>query len=150
VRRRLLEETGGFRGFPVAEDWECWSRLALKGTFRYVGGPPVLEYRSHPKSLTATRAEFVDSLLPAIAAIFENPDVRARVPDWFLREQKRRAVTGAYAYAGRTALKHRRWAIARRHLFRCLSREPVRIPEAVFFVAALLQWLPDALRRRLK
>jgi glycosyltransferase involved in cell wall biosynthesis len=150
VRRRHLEQAGGFRTFPVAEDWECWCRLALTGPFRYIGGPPVLEYRSHPGSMTATSAHFVELLRPAIEAVYGNPAIRAKLPDWFLAEQKRRCVTGAYGYAGRMALKNSRWAVARSHLFTCLCREPTRIREAILLVAALLQWLPGPLRRRLK
>jgi glycosyltransferase involved in cell wall biosynthesis len=150
LRRALMEEAGGFRALPMGEDWECWARLALLGTFRYIGGPPVLEFRMHPKSYTASNHDFLTAVMPAIRAIYTNPAIRARVPDWYLAEQRRRCVTGAHGYAGRAALKQGRWAAARKHLLLCLYRDPTRIREAVFLVAALLQWLPDALRRRLK
>lgn len=150
IRRSHLDRAGGFRDFPVGEDWELYCRLALVGRFLYVRGPPVLEYRSHPGSLTATRAEFFENLQPAIEAIYGNADIRARLPKSFLAERRKRCIAGAHAYAGRIALKHRRWATARRHLFECLRRDPVRPREAVFLLAALAGWLPGPLRRRIK
>ncbi len=150
IRRRHLDEAGGFRGLPAGEDWELWCRLALAGRFRYLRGVPVLEYRSHPSSLTATRGCLVEDMQPAVEAIFGNPAIRARFPAWFLREERRRCVTGVYAYAGRVALKNRRWAVARRHLFECLRRDPLRPREAIFLVAAIARWLPGPLRRRIK
>ncbi len=150
IRRSHVEQAGGFRSLPVGEDWELYCRLALRGRFLYLKGPPVLEYRSHPGSLTATRTEVVEHLQPAMDAIFSNADIRARVPSQVLAEQRRRCIAGAHAYAGRLALKHHRWAAARRHLFECLRRDPVRPREAVFFLAALAGWLPGPLRRRIK
>jgi len=150
IRRRHLDEAGGFRGLPVGEDWEFWCRLALVGRFRYLHGPPVLEYRSHPTSLTATRGDRVEDLQLALEAIYGNPAVRARFPAWFLRQERRRCLTGVYAYAGRIALKNRRWAVARRHLVECLRRDPTRLREAIFLLAALARWIPGPLRRRIK
>ena len=150
IRRRHLDDVGGFRGLPVGEDWELWCRLALAGRFRYLRGAPVLEYRSHPLSLTAARGDRVEDLLLAVDAIYGNPAIRARFPPWFLREERRRCLTGVYAYAGRIALKNHRWAVARRHLFECLRRDLMRPREAVFLLAALARWIPGPLRRRIK
>lgn len=150
IRKTCLDRAGGFLDLPMGEDWELYCRLARTGRFSYVRGAPVLEYRRHPASVTALRAERFEALLPAIDAIFRDPGLTARFPGWFLSSQRRRCVAGAYAFAGRTALRQRRWDVARRNLFECLRRDLRRPREVVLLVAALLRWLPGPLRRRIK
>jgi hypothetical protein len=150
VRRRSFEEAGGFRDLPVGQDWELWCRLARIGPFRYLGPPPVVEYRSHAASQTAATRDFVAEIMPTIDAIYGDPALARRVPPARLARLRRRAVTSAHANALRFALKNGRWDDARRHGLRCLGRDPTRFREAVFLVAALLRWLPAPLRRRIK
>lgn len=150
IRRSHFDRVGRFGNLSIGEDWELYCRLALAGRFLYLRGPPVLEYRRHAGSQTAARAESIEALLPAIGAIFSNPDIRARFPGWVLREQRRRCISGSYGYAGRTALRNGRWGVARRNLFECLRRDPWRPREVVLFLAALLGRLPGPLRRRIK
>ncbi len=150
IRRSHLERAGPFRDLPVGEDWELYSRLALSGTFLYLRSEPVVEYRRHAASLTARRAERIEALLPAMDAVYGNPDVRARFPADVLARQRRKCLASAYGYAGRTALKNANWAVARRNLFECLLRHPWRPREWVFLLAALLRWVPRPLHRRIK
>jgi cellulose synthase/poly-beta-1,6-N-acetylglucosamine synthase-like glycosyltransferase len=150
IRRSRLERAGPFRNLPIGEDWELYARLALTGTFRYLRFPPVVEYRRHPASLTARRAERIEALLPSIDAVYGNPDMRARFPERMLARQRRRCIAGAYGYAGRTALKNGNWAVARRSLFECVRRHPWRARDWIFLLAALLRWVPRPLQRRIK
>jgi glycosyltransferase involved in cell wall biosynthesis len=150
IRRSHLERAGPFGNLAIGEDWELYCRLALTGRFLYLRGDPILEYRRHPGSQTMARAERFEALLPSIEAIFGNPALRARLPGWVLREHRRRCVAGCYGYAGRTALRKGRWAAARRNLFECLRRDPWRPREAVLLLGALVERLPDPLRRLIK
>ncbi|MCK6460867.1 MAG: glycosyltransferase [Planctomycetes bacterium] len=150
IRRKNLDTAGGFSTFPMGEDWELWCRLALTGRFSYLRGPPVLEYRRHPGSMTSTRAERFESLLPAIDAIYGNPALRARFPAWLLAARRRSAVAAAYGFVGRTALRNGSWDMARGNLLECLRRDPWRARELVLLVASLVKWLPGPLRRRIK
>jgi len=150
IRRRNLDKAGGFRNLRMAEDWELYFRLSLTGRFLYLRGEPVLAYRRHPESLTALHAERVESLMPAIDAVLGNPALEGRFPAWFLASQRRRCIAGAYGHAGRTALRKGNWSVARRNFLECLRRDPWRLREAVFLLAALARRLPAPLRRRIK
>jgi len=150
IRRSRVETAGPFRDLPVGEDWELYARLALTGTFQYLRFEPVVEYRRHPASLTARRAERIDALLPSIDAVYGNPGIRDRFPGRVLARERRRCLAGAYGYAGRTALKNAHWEVARRNLFECVRRHPWRPRDWVFLLAALLRWVPRALQRRIK
>jgi glycosyltransferase involved in cell wall biosynthesis len=150
IRKRNLDTVGGFRTLPMGEDWEMYCRLAMTGRFSYLAGPPVLAYRRHPASMTSLRAERPDSLLPALDLIYGNPALQARFPAWLLGSQRRRALAGIHAFAGRTALRKGHWDAARRSLLECLRRDPWRPREIVLLVAALARRLPGPLRRRIK
>jgi len=150
IRLDNLRRAGPFTSLPVGEDWELYVRVATTGRFSYLRGDPVLEYRRHGASMTATRAESVEAVFPTIEAIYGNPAIQARFRPWFLASQRRRCVAGAYAHAGRVALRNRNWGAAGRNLFECLRRDPWRPREAVFLLAALARWLPGPLKRRIK
>ncbi len=150
IRRGNLCTAGGFSDLPMGEDWELYCRLAATGSFLYLRGSPVLEYRRHAASITSMRAESFESLSPAIDAIFGNPALQARFPAWLLASRRRLAVAGAYGFAGRTALRNAHWDPARRNLLECLRRDPFRPRELVLLLAALVQRLPGPLRRRIK
>jgi glycosyltransferase involved in cell wall biosynthesis len=150
IRRAALARRGPFRDLPFAADWELYCRLALEGPFRYVGGAPVVEYRSHPRSLSATRGEQVDWSWPAVETVFGNPAFAERLSTSELREIRSRRIAGSYAQAGRQALKNGRYGAARKHLVRALLLEPARPREAILLLATLARWLPASWRRRLK
>jgi glycosyltransferase involved in cell wall biosynthesis len=150
IRKKNLDVAGGFRDLPMGEDWEIYGRLALTGSFSYLRGAPVLEYRRHPGSVTSQRAESFGALSPALDAIFGNPAFQARFPRWFLASQRRRSVAGVYGFAGRTALRNGHWDAARRNLLECLRRDPWRPRELVLLIAAIARRLPGPLRRRIK
>jgi glycosyltransferase involved in cell wall biosynthesis len=150
MRRRHLERAGLFRSLPLSADWELYCRLALEGAFLYLGGAPVVEYRSHPGSVTSSRGERVENAWPSIDAVFSNPGILSRFPEPALRGLRRQRVAGAYAFAGRIALKNGRFKAARESLLRCLRLSPLRPLEATLLVAAVAGWVPGPLRRRIK
>ena len=67
LRRSALQAAGGFReDLRVAEDWELWCRVALRGHFIYIGGEPVLEYRLRPGSVVRSTGLVPDEVLNCV------------------------------------------------------------------------------------
>jgi hypothetical protein len=79
LRRADVRATGGFRpGLAYGEDWEFWTRLALRGRFAATPGRPVLFVRRHPESAYQRLAAAPHAFVPCTEAIFANPDLPAR------------------------------------------------------------------------
>jgi glycosyltransferase involved in cell wall biosynthesis len=151
IRARHLREAGPFReDLARTQDWEMWCRLATVGPFVYLGGPPLLEYRSHPASVSATLGRDIDQTWAGVDAVFGHPEIRARFTPRALRRLRRRLGAGAHALAGTQCLKAGAFTEARRLLGRSLLLHPLRPREAILLAAAWLRWLPGPLRRRLK
>ncbi|MFO0944348.1 MAG: glycosyltransferase [Planctomycetota bacterium] len=54
-RRKVVQSAGGYRDYPMCEDYELWSRLAIQGV-RFANHPrPLLRYRVHPGASKSTR-----------------------------------------------------------------------------------------------
>jgi glycosyltransferase involved in cell wall biosynthesis len=81
IRRAAFEAAGGFHpGIRYGEDWECWIRLALRGRFvRVTGNAPLLFVRERAGSAYRRLARDPEAFAPAMAAIWSNPDLAARL-----------------------------------------------------------------------
>jgi glycosyltransferase involved in cell wall biosynthesis len=80
----LLARRAAFEGFRpelrYGEDWECWIRLALRGDFaRVAGRAPLLFVRERAGSAYRRMARDPAAFAPAMAAIWGNPALAARL-----------------------------------------------------------------------
>jgi glycosyltransferase involved in cell wall biosynthesis len=151
VRASALRATGPFRvDLPRAQDWEMWCRLAVLGTFVYVGGPPLLERRSHDRSISRTLGTGVEAALRAVDAAFSAPEVADRFTPAALARLRRERAASVHAVAGTECLKARRYDEARRHFLRALRLDPTSLREALLCCSSVLRWVPRALERRLQ
>jgi len=107
VRRRLLEQAGGFSEdlrFNGAEDYDLWLRLAeAGGRFAYMAD--VLgAYRVHPAGITGRAEQQCSNMLNVLEAHF------ARLPSasWRQRDRMRRLRAATMRGAARTLMKQRR------------------------------------------
>lgn len=74
IRREAIEAVGGFRpDLSYGEDWEFWTRLALRGEFVALPSPaPVLFVRERPGSAYLRMATDPAAYQPAMEAIHRN------------------------------------------------------------------------------
>jgi glycosyltransferase involved in cell wall biosynthesis len=73
IRSSAWTAAGHFRrDLSFGEDWEFWTRLALRGRFVAVGGPPVLFVRRRTGSVMRRSAADPAAYRPALAAIAAN------------------------------------------------------------------------------
>ena len=150
IRRATLKTMEGFHeGLRVAEDWEYWCRLALKGPFQYLGPTPLMEYRIHPKSITRTQGVSLKHVRLSVEAVFSNPDVQDRLGKRATR-LKRRAISSMFSFVANQHLRTRNWGTARQYLTAALLRKPHRAREWFLLICALFHWLPDWVERRIK
>ncbi len=150
LRRHALAQSGGFsEGLSVAEDWELWCRLAMLGTFHYLGGGPVLAYRLRQGSVVRSTGLQPEHALACVAAIFGNPEIEARLASRAPR-LRRRAEASVHSFTANEHLRRGNWSEARRLLRAALRGNPAAPREWILWVFAALQWLPKSVKNRLK
>ena len=150
VRKVCLTEAGGFReDLRVAEDWECWCRIALNRDFVYVGGEPVLEYRHRAGSAIRKAGLDPSEALKSVEQVFGNLAAAERLGAD--REAFRRhSEASVYSFVANQRLRNRDWQAARACLLQSIRRAPGRPREWILYALAMLHWLPFAVERRLK
>lgn len=81
IRRDAFTAAGGFDpAIRYGEDWECWVRLALRGPFvRVAGDTPLVFVRERAGSAYRRMARDPAAFGPAMAAIWSNPALAARL-----------------------------------------------------------------------
>ena len=117
IRREAIEATGGFRpDLSYGEDWEYWTRLALRGGFVAVRSPaPLLFVRERLGSAYLSHATEPAAYRPALHAIYRNPDIAARLGASRMACLRRRAEAEMAWTVGRELIRHgnrrdgRRW-----------------------------------------
>jgi glycosyltransferase involved in cell wall biosynthesis len=143
VRRCALVEVGGFLpGLPRAQDWELWCRLACRGGFVHVPPPAVLARRIHAESLGARRGTTGDASLPAIDAVFSNPEILARIPEAERTRLRRCQEASAWAAAARVCLDLQRLREARRALRQAIRLDP-RLHDVLLLLRSLVPGTRD-------
>ncbi len=151
VCRQAIEATGGFdTRISLGEDWLMWCKLAAQGRIAYAGASPIVLYRIHSGSAARRLAKDLRAMWPAIECVFALPEVLERFPVDVRVRLRRRAEATALAFAGRELLKDRRWQAARQAFWGTLVRQPTRIGEWILLSCALINILPNQIRRRIK
>jgi glycosyltransferase involved in cell wall biosynthesis len=150
IRAEVMRAAGGFDAeVRMAQDWECWCRLATKGPFAAIGGEAVLEYRLHPQSVSRLDAQMPENSELAISKVFENPDVQALVPpDRLARIRRKREGFGWYL-AGVETLRLHQTHRARGLIWGSLKRDPMRWRAWVLFGLTCLGGVPDVIGKRI-
>jgi glycosyltransferase involved in cell wall biosynthesis len=130
LRRTALEQVGGFNPAyrTIAEDWDCWLRLAPSWSFAFTNELTV-GYRIHDQTVSSRQAvsEFLARHAEILDRVFANPWYRQRFePIRPLVESYQLVLAGWLAYgadqrgAARdyglsvlpVALRHRNWRVA--------------------------------------
>jgi glycosyltransferase involved in cell wall biosynthesis len=98
VRRRVLEDVGGFGPFCGPEDYELWLRIAASGA-RFVNVGKVLAvYRDRPGSLSSNRAGMLRGyadVLEHVLATYDLTEEMRSLAERQLRETRRELSTPA-------------------------------------------------------
>lgn len=147
ARRAAFEATGGFLpGLRYGEDWECWIRLALLGPFAAVpGAAPLLFVRERAGSAYRRMAGDAASFAPAMAAIWGNPALLARLgPERAGRIRARAEAENAWV-VGKELIRHGSQAEGLKRLRASVAAAPAPKRLALLAAAHLLPLIPPRL-----
>lgn len=132
VRRSAYEKAGGFNEtLKVSDDWEFWCRLATFGTFQFVPGLKVLDYRMHSNSTMHARPRPFEDWLPAINAVYSHADIRRRIPADELNRYRRKSEAAKLSYISTEAIRMSAYSDAVSALARSIVRDPAGAPKAI-------------------
>ena len=148
VRASAARRAGLFRpGIAYGEDWEFFIRLALLGPFAFVPSrEAVLFLRSCAEGAYRRLAADPAAFTPCMAAIFGNPDLRARFGPGRLHAIRRRAEAENAWIIGRECIRHGGVPEGRRWLASSVLAAPSPRRIALLAAACLLRTLPAAWR----
>ena len=106
MRSSAARESGAYDpAISIAEDWDFWCRLALRGSFASLGQRAVLYYRQRRRSAFTQHGLASASLdSKAIDKVFQLPEVQARVAARALARLQRNAAIDYYWATARAAL----------------------------------------------
>jgi len=147
VRRGAMARCGGFRAhIRYGEDWECWIRLALLGPFATVPGPaPLLFVRQRRGSAYFRMAHDPAAFMPAMEAIFSNPDLIARLGAARVAALRVQAEAENAWIIGRELIRHGRRGDGLPWLRRSLRAAPSAKRALLLAAAEALPLLPPSL-----
>ncbi|WP_368414598.1 glycosyltransferase family 2 protein [Falsiroseomonas sp.] len=146
IRRAAFEAAGGFDPrLRYGEDWECWVRLALCGPFQPVAGhAPLLFVRERAGSAYRRLAREPAAFAPAMAAIWNNPALAARLGARLPALRARAEAENGWV-AGRELIRHGDAAHGRPLLRQAFLAAPGPRRAALLAAAHLLPFLPPRL-----
>jgi glycosyltransferase involved in cell wall biosynthesis len=126
IHRHALEAVGPFDpDLCYGEDWEYWIRLALLGPFAAAcPREPVLFVRERLDSAYRTMAARPEAFVPCMNAIFNAPELRARLGVETVARLRLRAEAENNWIVGRELIRHGRVAEGRRFLLRSVRAAP--------------------------
>ena len=147
IRRPAFEAAGGFHpALRYGEDWACWVRLAQRGPFaRADGRAPLLHVRERPGSAYRRMARDPASFAPAMAAIWGDPALHARLGARLPRLRARAEAENDWVM-GRELLRHGQDAAGRARLRGAFAAAPTPRRAVLLAAAHLLPLLPHGLR----
>ena len=147
LRHAHVVAAGGFRpGLTYGEDWEFWTRLALRGAFAAASGPPVLFVRRHPESAYRRLAANPNAFAACTEAIFANPALPARFGPQRLAAIRRHTEAENQWIIGRELIRHGRSAEGAAWLRRSVRAHATPRRIALLAAAHALPLLPATRR----
>jgi glycosyltransferase involved in cell wall biosynthesis len=130
TRAAAFRAVGGFDvSLRYCEDWHCWCRLAAIGEFAFVPGL-LLDYRVHTANTMNAAARTPQDFFPAVARIFDDGLILARLPEGTARGLRRAAETHLVTYSAMQAIRFGRYREAFRYLGMVGRRSPRSLPRA--------------------
>lgn len=146
IRRAAFAAAGGFHpAIRYGEDWECWVRLALRGPFaRVAGDAPLLFVRERAGSAYRRMARDPAAFGPAMAAIWGNPALTARLGARAPRLEARARAENDWV-VGRELIRHGAKAAGLGRLRASVGAAPDPRRAALLAAAHLLPLLPARL-----
>ena len=122
LRRDVALAIGGFDArLSLSEDWEFFCRASAQGRFVFIGQvPEVLYLRLRAGSLSRATSRRWGRSLPAMQAVFDNGEIRKRIPAARWKAMRRRVIASHLWEFGRVNFCERRYAVARRYMWRSL------------------------------
>lgn len=146
IRRPAFEAAGGFDPtLRYGEDWACWVRLAQRGPFaRVAGRAPLLHVRERAGSAYRRLARDPAAFAPAMAAIWGDPALAARIGARLPRLRNRAEAENDWV-VGKELLRHGQDAEGRARLRRSFAAAPGPRRAALLAAAHMLQLLPRGL-----
>ncbi|NWJ26917.1 polysaccharide biosynthesis endo-1,4-beta-xylanase UppH [Rhizobium sp. RM] len=139
VRTRIFQDFGGFdETLRYAEDWYGWCRLAAAGSFVYLPGCHILDYRVHRTSVMMNRLLTFKDCEPAVRAVFSDPAIVAAVSPRELARLRHKSETHMNAYIVAQAFRARRYKEAFSALADTFIHRPRQSLRAVIFSAAAI------------
>ncbi len=137
----VLTRADAFRaigGFDVSlrycEDWHCWCRLASIGEFEFVP-KLLLDYRLHTANTMNAAVRTPQDFLPAVARIFDDGLILARLPENAASGLRRAAEIHLVTYSAMQAVRFGRYRDAFAYLAMIGRRSPRSLPRAAIRIA---------------
>jgi glycosyltransferase involved in cell wall biosynthesis len=139
ARADAFHTIGGFDvSLRYCEDWHCWCRLAAIGEFAFAP-MLLLDYRLHTANTMNAAVRTPQDFFPAIARIFDDGLILARLPEGTAAGLRRAAEIHLVTYSAMQAVRFGRYRDAFAYLgmvgrrsFKSLPRSAIRVALACF------------------
>ena len=139
IRRSAIDAVGGFRDdLRFGEDWEYWTRLALRGRIEVVpGAAPLLFVRQRSSGAYLRMATDPEAFTPCVQAIFANPALRSRFSPARLARLVAETQSENGWIVGRELVRHGDFAAGAARLRASFRRRP-RLKRGLLLIVAHL------------
>jgi glycosyltransferase involved in cell wall biosynthesis len=135
VSAEAFRAAGGFDvSLRYCEDWHCWCRLAAIGEFAFVPSL-LLDYRVHTASTMNAAMRTPQDFFPAVAHVFDDPVILARLPANAVTRLRQAAETHLVTYSATQAVRFGRYRGALAYLGMVGRRSPRALPRSALKVA---------------
>ena len=139
ARAEAFRAVGGFdTSLRYCEDWHCWCSLAAIGEFEFAP-QLLLDYRLHTSNTMNAAVRTPGDFLPAVARIFDDGLILARLPEGSASGLRRAAEIHLVTYSAMQAVRFGRYrdvlaylAMIGRRSIKSLPRSVVRVALARF------------------
>lgn len=139
TRAEAFRAIGGFDiSLRYCEDWHCWCRLAAIGEFEFAP-KLLLDYRLHTANTMNAAVRTPKDFLPAVARVFDDGLILARLPEGAARGLRRAAEIHLVTYSAMQAIRFARYreafaylAMIGRRSLKSLPRSAIRVALARF------------------
>lgn len=135
TRAQAFRAIGGFdTSLRYCEDWHCWCRLAAIGEFAFAP-KLLLDYRVHLANTMNAAKRKPQDFFPAIARIFDDGLILARLPEGMAAGLRRAAEIHLVTYSAMQAVRFGRYREALSYLGMVGRRSLGSLPRATVRVA---------------
>ena len=134
ARAQAFRAIGGFdTSLRYCEDWHCWCRLAAIGEFAFAP-KLLLDYRLHTANTMNAAVRTPQDFLPAIARVFDDGLILARLPGSAAAGLRRAAEVHLVTYSAMQAVRFGRYREALAYLGMVGRRSLTSLPRSAMRV----------------